>query len=347
MKYTEIKNTGIKIPAIIFGTSALGNLYKSLDKKTKTDIVRECLNSVEGPVVFDSAGKYGAGLALEELGRILSELDAGPEKVIISNKLGWIRTELTSDKPTFEKDVWMDIGFDARQEISKDGIKYCFEQGNQMLGSGYHPRLLSVHDPDEYLAKAGDDKGLKEKLLNDIKEAYKTLFEIKKEEGSIAVGIGAKDWKVIRQISDYIDLDWVMFANSLTLYNHPAELVRFISSLKGKGKTIINSAVFNGGFLIGGDYFDYRLPDKRDPEVMKLYKWRESFFKICDHYNVRPSHACIVFGMSHPAVSSIALNTSNPGHVKRNVYEVENEVAPGFFSAMKEKGLIDKNYSYV
>jgi D-threo-aldose 1-dehydrogenase len=347
MKYTEIKNTGIKIPAIIFGTSALGNLYRSPGKKTKTDIVRECLNSLEGPVVFDCAGKYGAGLALEELGSILSELDVDPAKVVISNKLGWLRTVLISDEPTFERGVWMDISFDARQEISADGIMRCLEQGNHLLGSRYRPRLLSIHDPDEYLAKAGDDMGLRTKLFNDIIEAYNTLFEIQKKDGSIAIGIGAKDWKIIRQISDNINLDWVMFANSLTLYNHPAELVRYISDLREKGISIINSAVFNGGFLIGGDYFDYRLPDKGNPEELKIFKWRESFFKVCDKYHVRPSHACIQFGVSHPAISSIALNTSNPDHVKRNVSEVENEVTSGFFAAMKDKGLIDKNYSFV
>jgi D-threo-aldose 1-dehydrogenase len=81
MKYTEIRNTGIKIPSIIFGTSALGNLYMALDDITKLSIVKECLRSVDGPVVFDSAGKCGAGL--------------------------------TSKEPTFEKGVWMDIHYDA------------------------------------------------------------------------------------------------------------------------------------------------------------------------------------------------------------------------------------------
>ncbi len=347
MQYTEIKNTGIKIPSIIFGTSALGNLYKSLDKNTKLAIVRECLNSVEGPVVFDSAGKYGAGLALEELGRILTELGVDPGKVVISNKLGWLRTELISAEPTFEKGVWVDINYDARQEIGREGIMRCLKQGNELLGSVYRPGLLSVHDPDEYLAKAGNDAELRKKLFDDIIEAYRKLFEIKKDEGSIAVGIGAKDWKIIRQISEKIDLDWIMIANSLTLYSHPSDLVKFMTDQGKKGITIINSAVFNGGFLIGGDYFNYRPLNREDPGDLQLYKWREAFFSICDMYQVRPSHACIRFGMSHPSVSSVALNTSDPGHVKRNVEEVENEIKPLFFDAMKEKNLIDRDYPFI
>jgi len=347
MNYSEISNTGIKIPAIIFGTSALGNLYKSPGKKAKTDIISECLNSVEGPVVFDCAGKYGAGLALEELGRILRELVVDPAKVVISNKLGWLRTELVTDEPTFEKGVWKEIKFDARQEISKNGIIHCLEQGNQLLGARYHPRMLSVHDPDEYLAQAGDDKGLRNKLFDDIIEAYKSLFEIKNRDGSIAVGVGAKDWKTIREITEHINLDWIMIANSMTIYDHPLELVELLSDLSLKGVTIINSAVFNAGFLIGGRYFNYRLPDLNNPEDRKLFTWRKTFLSLCEEYDVRPSHACIRFGISHPAVSSVALNTSNPAHVRRNVGEVENDISPEFFGILKDKGLINKDYSFV
>lgn len=347
MKYTTIKNSGIKIPSIIFGTSALGNLYKPLDANTKLNIVRESLQSVDGPVVFDTAGKYGAGLALEELGRAFDDLHVDPDKVIISNKLGWLRTELLSDEPTFEKGVWKELNFDARQEISAKGIIRCHEQGKVLLGEKYHPRMLSVHDPDEYLAKAGTYMELRTNLISDILEAYQALFEIRKKDGSIAVGIGAKDWKIIREITDIINLDWVMFANSLTLFNHPLELVKFMSELSSRGVSIINSAVFNAGFLIGGNYFDYRPLDDKNNEDRKKIIWREEFFKTCKQYSVNPSHACIRFAMSHPAVSAIALNTSNPEHVKRNVEEVENEITPGFFTAMKEKSLIDKDYSFV
>ena len=347
MKYTEIRNSGLKIPEIIFGTSALGNLYRALDNDTKLSIVRECLESVDGPVVFDTAGKYGAGLALEELGRLLSSLNADPGRVIISNKLGWLRTELTTPEPCFEKGVWMDIHHDAKQAISAEGIISCLEQGNQLLGGKYIPRMLSVHDPDEYLAAAGNDSKRRINLYKDILGAYKTLLEFKKSDSSISIGVGAKDWKVIREISEDIDLDWAMFANSLTLYSHPAELVSFMTKLQSKGVTIINSAVFNAGFLTGGDYFNYRRADPGNPEFRKIFKWRDSFFRICDEYSVSPSHACVRFGLSHPAVASVALNTSNPEHVGRNVMEVQTEVPSEFFSDMKRQGLIDEEYPFV
>jgi D-threo-aldose 1-dehydrogenase len=347
MKYTGIKDTGIKIPAVIFGTSALGNLYRALDQNTKLSIVRESLLSVDGPVVFDSAGKYGAGLALEELGKNLELLDADPDRVIISNKLGWIRTELTGDEPGFEMGVWVGIHHDAKQIISAEGIISCYEQGIELLGGKYNPGLLSVHDPDEYLASAGTDQGLRMRLYSDILDAYRALFEIKKSHGSIAIGIGAKDWKVIREISTDIDLDWVMIANSMTLFSHPEELTTFMTELHKQGVTIINSALFNAGFLTGGRYFNYHLAEPEDPEYAGLFRWRESFFRICNEFSVTPSHACIQFGLSHPAVAAVALNTSNPDHVRRNVGEVQKKVPAEFFKKLKERGLIDEEYPFV
>jgi D-threo-aldose 1-dehydrogenase len=37
-----------------------------------------------------------------------------------------------------------------------------------------------------------------------------------------------------RQIAAEVELDWVMFANSLTIYNHPKELLEFMEELRIK-----------------------------------------------------------------------------------------------------------------
>ena len=35
--------------------------------------------------------------------------------------------------------------------------------------------------------------------------------------------VGSKDWRVIRELADKVDLDWVMLANSLTVHRQAAE----------------------------------------------------------------------------------------------------------------------------
>lgn len=62
-----------------------------LPDATKRAIVRGWFERVTAPVVVDCAGKYGAGLALEVIGRELAALGVDPERILISNKLGWRR----------------------------------------------------------------------------------------------------------------------------------------------------------------------------------------------------------------------------------------------------------------
>ncbi|WP_183557540.1 aldo/keto reductase [Mucilaginibacter sp. SP1R1] len=331
------------LPKVIFGTSGLGNLYVAQSDADKCAIVEACINNSEKPAVFDSAGKYGAGLALESLGKCLKQLKVKPDDVLISNKLGWLRTELTTPEPTFEPGVWRDLEFDAIQKISYDGIMECYEQGNQLL-NGYQAGLVSVHDPDEYISR-GQSQAEKDKLYQDVLDAYKALHELKHQKKVKAIGIGSKDWRVIQKIAGTIDLDWVMIANSMTVQSHPAELVGFMEQLKSRGVAIINSAVFNGGFLIGSDYYNYQaVAPESHPE---LYRWRDGFYQLCTAYNLKPAEVCTNFGLNAPGVTSIALNTTNQKRVAGNIAMASVKIPTGFWKDMKERGLMDKAYAHL
>jgi D-threo-aldose 1-dehydrogenase len=346
MKYRQFGMTGIKIPPITFGTSCLGNLYQALPEQTKLDIIKEMFLHVDPPVVLDSAGKYGAGLALEVIGRGLKELGISREDVVISNKLGWLRVPLQTPESTFEPGVWANLQYDAEQDISYEGILRCWEQGCELLGNVYKPQLVSVHDPDEYLAQATSAQE-RAKHFDDILGAYRALTELKHKGEVKAVGVGTKDWPIIRELSREVNLDWVMLANSLTVYTHPPELLAFMDELGEQNIGIINSAVFNAGFLIGGAYFNYRQLNPDHPEDKAKFEWREKFFAVCRRYYVPPNEACVQFGMSPPGVSSIALNTSRPERVQENVASVTAQIPAAFWTALKAEGLISPEYPYL
>jgi D-threo-aldose 1-dehydrogenase len=129
-----------------------------------------------------------------------------------------------------------------------------------------------------------------------------------------------------------------MFACSLTVYTHPVELLEFMEELSSKNVAIINSAVFNAGFLTGGDYFDYR---KTDPKKdIKLFDWRERFFACCNKFNVTPADACVQFGLSVPGVVAVALNTSKPHRIKENAESVTSKIPNEFWTVLKDEKLI-------
>jgi len=343
---TQIGTTGIALPPIIFGTSALGNLYKALPEGQKRSIIANWFKYIESPVVIDTAGKYGAGLALEVIGNGLRSLNIDPGEIIISNKLGWLRTELKTPEPTFEPGVWVDLKNDAAQNISYDGIIKCYQQGIELLGGDYKTEILSIHDPDEYLMAAASDSD-KKKRLDDIMGAYKALVDLRDKGEARAIGIGSKDWKIIQMVTDHVDLDWVMLATEYTIMDHSKDLIDFISVLEQRDISVINSAVFHGGFLTGGEFYNYRKVDHENHEDRKLFKWRDKFHRHCSDHNILPSDACMLFGISHPGINSIALNTSRPEVIKHNIELIQRDIPKDFWIDLKKDGLIENSYNFV
>ncbi len=335
-------NTGLRMPRVVFGATALGNLFVAMRDDAKTQLVRQWLTSMPRPIAIDSAGKYGAGLSLEVIGRELRNANVDPADVILSNKLGWRRIPLTGPEPTFEPGVWMDIFHDAVQDISYDGILRCHEEGVRMLGD-YKPQLVSVHDPDEYLHCASDTED-RQRRMKDIQGAYRALGELRDAGEVVGVGVGAKDWKVIRELSDHCQLDWVMMANSFTIMHHASELVEFVEWLATRKVALINSAVTHGGFLTGGDFFDYRKVKPSDPQDAIRLDWRETFAGLCAKYGQSPYNVAVAFAASHPAVTSLALSTSNPARVTSMVESVSTKVPTELWRTLIDFRMIDVEY---
>ncbi|TFH43446.1 MAG: aldo/keto reductase [Lysobacterales bacterium] len=345
-QYRSLGKTGLSVPPIVFGSSSLGNLFGVIPDLTKLEICSEWFEYLEPPIVVDAAGKYGAGLALETIGRALAEFGIAPEQVIISNKLAWKRTPLRTAEPTFEPGMWFNLKNDAVQRISYEGMLECWEEGCRLLGGRYKPQLVSVHDPDEYLA-ASKSAADRDHRFDDILGAYRALGELKAAGEVRGIGVGAKEWRVVQEIDAAVELDWVMLANCLTVYKHPPEVLAFVSSLAERGVGIINSAVFHAGFLVGGKYFDFRPVSPDNDSDKRLFTWRKCFVALSEAHGISPMHACVQFGLSPPGVAAVSLNTSRPDRIKANVQAASTPVPPHFWTALKEEGLIDNNYPYL
>lgn len=340
--------TGVtnKLPPVVFGTSALGNLYEALTDERKLAITRAWFEHGEQPVIVDSAGKYGAGLALESIGANLRCLEVPADDVILSNKLGWYRVPLKGSEPTFEPGAWVDLEYDAEQRISRQGILDCWQQGCELLGEPYKPQMVSVHDPDEFLA-AADSPSDRQQRKQHVLDAYESLFELKSSGQVASVGVGSKDWRIAKEMIESVSLDWVMIANSLTVYTHPSELLNWIDELANRGVSVINSAVFNGGFLVGGDFYNYRAVDPKSPADQIMLGWREKFFALCQQHGVKPAAACVEFGLSPQAISSVALSSSDPKRVANCATLARTKAPPAFWEEAKEQELIATDYPHL
>ena len=312
----------MKLTPVIFGTSCLGNLYKSIPMETKVAIAAEWFKAFERPVI-DSAGKYGAGLSLECIGKALKTLGKKNGDLTISVKLGWRRSRRLNpgEVPTFEPGAWAGLEYDAVQDISARGIIACFNEARELLGGEYDIQMVSVHDPDEFVASGGD--------IKDVVGAYQTLFRLKDDqEGVKSVGIGAKDWRIIRELWNRgVRFDWAMFACQPTLLVHPPELISFVNELKSAGVTLIDSAVFNGGFLIGSDMLDYRKADpKKDAAA---FAFRSCYLELCSRYRLDPAAPAVEYAY-RLGFDAVALNTASPHRILKNA-AYANAKAPEAF----------------
>ena len=327
---TYLTRDGLEITPVIFGTSCLGNLYRVLPYETKLELADAWFRTAAKPAI-DSAGKYGAGLALESIGRALRDLGVSPGGITISVKLGWRRKQLTGQEPTFEPGVWAGLEYDAAQDISYHGIMRCYEEAIELLGGGYPIDLVSVHDPDEFLAGGG--------AAEDILGAYRALFELKKAGRVRGVGVGAKDWQVIRSLYDGIRFDWVMFACAPTILRHPRELREFMHRLKDDRVGIIDSALFNGGFLTGGSMLDYH---KADPvRDAAFFRKRADYLAVCRDFSVDPAAAAVEFGFRQPGVAAVSLNTSDPARIAVNASYARFRAPEDFWRELIRRKVID------
>ncbi|MEM7559569.1 MAG: aldo/keto reductase [Planctomycetota bacterium] len=340
----ELGKTGLQVPPLFFGATSLGNLFREVEDEEKAAIVDAWASSRLAPFVVDSAGKYGAGLSLEVIGRELDRLRIPADQAIISNKLGWRRVPLDGPEPTFEPGAWFGLEHDAVQDISYEGILRCWREGNELLGR--EAQVVSVHDPDEYLDAAQNDPERKQRL-DDLVDAYRALSELKEQGRVAAVGVGAKNWRAIEALDQYCSFDWVMLANSFTIMRHPEELDEFMRHLAENNVAIINSALFQGGFLLGGEFFDYRKIDSTNAEDLKRLNWRDRFQQLCKEFEVSAFDVGVAFGKAHPAVTAVALSSSRADRVESHINALQAKVPVELWSRMRQAGLIADHIDFL
>ena len=130
-----------------------------------------------------------------------------------------------------------------------------------------------------------------------------------------------------------------MFACAPTILRHPRELHEFMKKLKGDQVGIIDSALFNGGFLTGGSMLDYH---KADPvRDAALFRKRADYLAICGDFSVDPAAAAVEFGFRQPGVAAVALNTSDPARIPANASYAQYHAPAEFWDELIRRKVID------
>lgn len=161
-----------------YGTAPLGNLFRDVPEQEAEDTVRAVWDA--GIRYFDTAPFYGAGLAEERLGRVLSEKNR--DDFILSTKVGRVVLDEKEDKEGLFEDGHQNK---LLNEYTEDAVKRSIEQSLERLQTD-RLDIVYVHDlspdflGDEWITKFDEARN----------GAFKALTKMRDEGIISAWGLG-------------------------------------------------------------------------------------------------------------------------------------------------------------
>ena len=281
----EIAKTGVRVPAIAFGTSGLGHMPDTygydVSEERAIATVKAVLAQPHG--FIDSSRLYGMGRSEERVGMAVRELGGWPKGRVLSTKL--------------DRDP--DTGrFDAAQ------VRRSLEASLEALGLD-RVDILHLHDP-EYAADLNEVTGKG--------GAVDELFRMKEEGLARAVGLAAGRIDVMMPMLRDRDFDALVTHNRHTLVNRNAEPM--IELALERGIAVFNAAPYAGGALAkGAANAKYVYQDPTEEMKAPVRRVEE----ICAHYGVPPGAAALQFSLQDPRITATICGVTRPERVQETL----------------------------
>jgi len=303
MKKNKIKDTGLEITELSFGTSSLGSMPDTYGYEVSEDRAQKTLNRFfQGPVnMLDTSRNYAMGESEKRIGRAIKENGGWPKDLLLSTKLDRDMDTLVLDKNR------------ARQS---------FEESLKTLNTD-SVDILFLHDP-EYA-----------KDVNDITKkdgAMDELFKIKNEGLAKAVGVAMGKVDIMFPLLKDWDFDVVINHNRYTLINREAnEMYDYASS---KNIAIFNAAPYAGGVLAKGPD-NFKKVTYQDATEEKLAPARE-FEKVCKKHNVELGAAALQFSLRDNRITSTICGVTSVESIEKNLAWANAEISDEFWDEISK-----------
>jgi D-threo-aldose 1-dehydrogenase len=286
LKTITFASSGLSIPNICFGTTALANMPDTYGYSVGEDRARATLDAIfDGPIAFlDTSRNYGLGESEKRIGDAIRARGGLPKGFVISSKL--------------------DRNMDT-MKFDGDRAQESLEQSLKALGVSSID-LLHLHDP-EY---ASD--------LNDVTKkggALDVLFRMKEQGLCRAVGLAAGRTDIMTPLLRDYDFDALISHNRFTLLNRQAtEMFEFA---KTRNIAVINAAPYASGILAKGaskqPLFAY-MPAGDDIKTRA-----NAIEAICAKHGVALGAVALQFSMRSPLVASTICGVSSPERVQQTL----------------------------
>ena len=290
----EIGRTGVMVPPIAFGTSALGSMPKTYGYEVPNERARATIEAVldSASPFLDTSNNYGAGRSEERIGQVLRDRGGLPRGAVISTKL--------------DRDMQTER-FDA------DRAWRSLEESLERLGLD-RVDILHLHDPeygadlDEITATGG---------------ALNALMKMKEQGLARAVGLAAGKVDVMMPILRNWEFDALITHNRYTLVNRNAHPM--IDLAASRGISVLCAAPYAGGvFAKGTAEFPRYVYQQADDDALDPVRAVEA---VCARHDIAPGAAALQFPLREPRVAGVICGVTRPERVAQTLDWLAAEIS--------------------
>jgi D-threo-aldose 1-dehydrogenase len=303
MKKNKIKDTGLEVTELSFGTSSLGSMPDTYGYEVSEDRAQKTLNRFfQGPVnMLDTSRNYAMGESEKRIGKAVKENGGWPKGFLLSTKLDRNMDTLVLDKNRARESLE-----ESLKTLNVDSVD-----------------ILFLHDP-EYAKDIAD--------ITKKDGAMDELFKIKNEGLAKAVGVAMGKVDIMFPLLKDWDFDVVINHNRYTLINREAnEMYDYASS---KNIAIFNAAPYAGGVLAKGPD-NFKKVTYQDATEEKLAPARE-FEKVCKKHNVELGAAALQFSLRDSRITSTICGVTSIKSIEKNLAWANAEISSEFWEEISK-----------
>nr|BFD87325.1 aldo/keto reductase [Streptomyces sp. Xyl84] len=314
-----------------FGTAPLGNMFRAIPDEDARATVEAAWDA--GIRYYDTAPFYGAGLAEQRLGQVLS---ARPrDSYVLSTKVGRvILDERETDVPDFgEKGGLFEHGNPNKvlHEWTADATERSIEGSLKRMGVDRFD-IVWVHD----IAQDFHGDAWVSKFEEARTGAFRVLSRLREEGVIRAWGLGVNKTEPIELTLalDEPKPDGFLLAGRYTLLDHAHALQRLLPMAQEQNVDMVVGGPYSSGILAGGTHFEYQ---QAPPEIIEKVKRLKA---LTDRHGISIKAAALQFSLAHPAAAAVIPGATRPSRIAEDTAALNETVPAAFWTDLRAADLV-------
>ncbi|MER6291343.1 aldo/keto reductase [Streptomyces althioticus] len=314
-----------------FGTAPLGNMFRAIPDEDARATVEAAWD--QGIRYYDTAPFYGAGLAEERLGEVLSTKPR--DSYVLSSKVGRvILDEIETDVPDFgEKGGLFEHGNPNQvlHDWTADATERSIEGTLRRMGVD-RLDIVWVHD----IAQDFHGDAWVSKFEEARTGAFRVLSRLRDEGVIRAWGLGVNKTEPIEMTLalDEPKPDGFLLAGRYTLLDHAHALQRLLPLAQEQNVDMVVGGPYSSGILAGGTNFEYQ---QAPPEIIEKV---ERVKALTDKHGISIKAAALQFSLAHPVAAAVIPGATRPSRVAEDTAALNENIPAAFWTDLRAAGLV-------